>query len=340
MKTMKKTMKIVVSLVLAVMLLALMGCRNETETPKPEATQDAHASQKPTETEQPTQTEQSTHTAKPETTDIPTDIHDRNAIRTFLEIKDENGVRNGEKMNERYSPDDPNTWCYSPIDKEDRVWKDGYVGYIDLVEWRYDSVAGIRIEPFVQKRTSSDIGFVGELDLSNCKSLEYAIINGNNIETINFEGCEALFEAYITDTKSLETLNVTGTNIYRFQITNAINLKTVLPSPVKSITFSTSGCGLKQIDWICTYLNDTTGKDYFHVKLSTEGAGSVYTSGDDEDVYWLSVSAVPEEGHRFIGWYDADGKLVSTDEHMMLVGDDHFLEIGSDVLFEFVAKFE
>ena len=366
---MKKAMKMIVSLVLAVMFLALLGCRNETETAKPKTTQDAYASQTPTATEQPTEAQEPTQTPKPLHAVKPgqpyfaslkhrssfadtfspeekehylplLDEHDLNAVRTFLEIKDKDGVRNGIKMNEWYSPDDPTTWFYTPVSNEDRYMEEGYRGYVDLVEWSDGNIISIQIEPFIQKCYSYVIGFVGELDLSNCKSLEYAIINGNNIETINFEGCEALFEAYITDTKSLETLNVTGTNIYRFQITNAINLKTVLPSPVKSITFSTSGCGLKQIDWICTYLNDTTGKDYFHVKLSTEGAGSVYTSGDDEDVYWLSVSAVPEEGHRFIGWYDADGKLVSTDEHMMLVGDDHFLEIGSDVLFEFVAKFE
>lgn len=340
MKTMKKTMKIVVSLVLAVMLLALMGCRNETETPKPEATQDAHASQKPTETEQPTQTEQSTHTGKPETTDIPTDIHDRNAIRTFLEIKDENGVRNGEKMNERYSPDDPNTWCYSPIDKEDRVWKDGYVGYIDLVEWRYDSVAGIRIEPFVQKRTSSDIGFVGELDLSNCKSLEYAIINGNNIKAINFEGCEALFEAYITDTESLETLNVKDTDIYRFYITNATSLKTFIPTPVECMVLRIREGGLKQLDWICTLAKKRIGKDYFHIKLSTEGAGSMETLCDDEDNYYLYLDAIPEEGHRFIGWYDANGKLISTDQLFAVINDDKLLGLGEDAQFEFVAKFE
>ncbi len=367
---MKKTMKIIVLLVPALMFLALLGCRNETVIPKPETTpdtnmtQDANASQKPTETEQPTKTEQPTQSIKSgqpyfamisrRSSDTDTfspedrehylpllDEHALNAIRTFLEIKDENGVRNGDKMNEWYSPDDPTTWFYSPVYNEYRFPDEGYRGYIDLLDWSDNGqLSGINIEPFIQKCSSSVMGFVGELDLSNCKSLGGASIGGNNIKAINIEGCEALDEVYITDTKSLETLNVTGTNIYRFRITNAINLKTVLPSPVKSMTFGTSGCGLKQIDWICTYLNDRTGKDYFHVKLSTEGAGSVYTSGDDEDVYYMSIGAIPDEGHRFVGWYDADGKLVSTDEHMLLVGDDHFLEIGADALFEFVAKFE
>lgn len=367
---MKKTMKMIVSLVLAVMFLALLGCRNETETPKPETTQDANASQTPTATEQPTEAPQPTqtpkllHAVKPgqphfaklnhrssyaDTFSIEEkeyylpllDEHDLNAVRTFLEIKDKDGVRNGIKMNEWYSPDDPTTWFYSPVNSEYLISEEGYRGYVDLLSWSDSGhLTGIHIMPFIQKCFSYVTGFVGELDLSNCKSLVGASIVDTNIEAISFEGCEALDEVYITDTKSLETLNVTGTNIYRFQITKAINLKTILPSPVKSMTFGTSGCGLKQIDWICTYLNDKTGKDYFHVKLSTEGAGSVYTSGDDEDVYYMSIGAIPDEGHRFVGWYDADGKLVSTDEHMLLVGDDHFLEIGADAQFEFVAKFE
>ena len=367
---MKKTMKMIVSLVLAVMFLALLGCRNETVTPKPETTQDAHVSQKPTETEQPTeapqptQTPQLLHAVRPGQPHFAIinrksshgntmskedrehylpllDKHDLNAVRTFLELKDSDGVRNGYKMNEWYSPDDPTTWFYSPIDNEDRVSGEDYRGYVDLLLWEDDGhLSDIYIEPFIQKTYSSVKGFVGELDLSNCKSLQSVFVEGTNIKTINIEGCENLIEVRITDAKSLETLNIIGTDIYRFRINDAINLKTILPSPVKSTTFNTSGCGLKQIDWICTYINHRTGKDYFHMKLSTEGAGSVDSLGDEHVAYYLSIKAVPEEGHRFIGWYDAEGKLVSTDELMKFIGNDNFLDFEPGTLFEFTAKFE
>ena len=370
---MKKTMKMIVSLVLAVMFLALLGCRNETVTPKPEPTQDANASQKPTETEkpteapQPTQTEQLAQAAKPEQPylaplkyipydEIYTynfsveekeaclpvlDEHDLNAVRTFLEIKDENGVRNGEKMNEWYSPDDPTTWFYTPVDNEHKFMKEGYRGYVNLLSWGNEGdLWDIYIEPFIQKCDSSVIGFVGELDLSNCKSLSGATISGNNIKAISFEGCESLSEAYIPNAKSLETLNATGTDMYKFHIVDAMNLKTVISSTIKSTYFFSIGSGLKQIDWVCNYADKSTGKNYFHIKVNTEGAGSVETHcGDDAD-YYLSISALPGDGHRFIGWYDAEGKLVSTDKLIDIIGENNFLELGADAQFEFTAKFE
>lgn len=126
---MKRTMKMIISLVLTVTFLALMGCRNDENTTSPEptlnpsTTQDVNASKAPIETEKPEETIKPgqpffaslggpVYSFDEENKDIylsSLQKHDLEAIRTFLEIEDENGVRNGEKMNEWYSPDDPTT---------------------------------------------------------------------------------------------------------------------------------------------------------------------------------------------------------------------------------------
>ena len=362
---MKKTMKMIVSLVLAVMLLALMGCRDETETPKPEATQDANASQTPTATEQPTETEQPTQsvTFKPgqpyvskmgpfrsndtEFTAKDRDYylsrineHDFNAVRTFLELRDENGVRNGDKMNEWYSPDDPTTWFYSPIDNEYWMSKEGYRGYVDLVRWLEGSITYMNIAPFVQKCSSSVEGFVGELDLSNCKSLEYFSLEGSNIETVRLDGCEKLDEVIITDATSLEALNVKDTDPYHLNLINVPSLDPTLSSPIECWVLDVGKNGVKQIDWISTYIKDLTGENYFHIKLSAECEGSVYVNCYEEDDYTVFPEAIPEEGHRFIGWYDKDGNLLTTEESFEITS--YMYENGIDKLsgMEFIAKFE
>ncbi len=366
---MKKTMKMIVSFVLVVMFLALLGCRNETVTPKPETTpdtnmtQDANASQIPTETEQPTQTAQLLHAVKPGqphfaslkyrssyadtfTTEdkehyLPLlDEHDLNAIRTFLEIKDKDGVRNGFKMNEWYSPDDPTTWFYSPVSNEYRVLREDYRGYVDLLTWNNGHLIGINIEPFIQKCYAYVVGFVGELDLSNCKELKYVSLKGNDIQAVNLEGCEELDEVYIADAQGLKTLNITDTCIYHLRLVDAPNLETILPSPIECVVFSAQRCDLKQIDWICSLiLAGDFGEEFFHAKLSAEGAGSIETYCDDKyTYYYLGAYAVPDEGHRFIGWYDEEGKLVTTDQYLPINDCDN--GAWAVDVEEYVAKFE
>ncbi len=355
----------VVSLVLTVLFLALLGCRNETVTPKPETTQDAYASQTPTATEQPIATEQPTQTVAfkpgqpyvskmgPGRADANNftakdrdyylsriNEHDFNAVRTFLELKDSDGVRNGEKMNEWYSPDDPTTWFYSPVDNEDWASMEGYRGYVDLVRWLEGSITYMNIEPFVQKRTSSDIGFVGELDLSNCKSLEYFSLEGSNIKAVSIEGCEKLREVNITDATSLEALIANNIDPIYFYLFNVPSLNPTLSSPIECTVLYMSENGMKQIEWICNIGKDITGENLFHIKLSAEGAGSVYIECYDEGDNPSFAEAIPEEGHRFVGWYDKEGNLLTTEDSFEI--DSFLYEKGIDMLagMEFIAKFE
>ena len=77
------------------------------------------------------------------------DEHDYWKIRNFLEIADENNIKNGNKISENYSPYDPTTWTGTDSN-----------GYSTECVWTSD---GHLRSVYFQ---ASDV--VGELDVSGC----------------------------------------------------------------------------------------------------------------------------------------------------------------------------
>lgn len=74
----------------------------------------------------------------------------------------------------------------------------------------------------------------------------------------------------------------------------------------------------------------------FTVDLTSTGGGSVGISGGmDNARFAVSVYAVPADGHSFVGWYDAGGELISTNEILELPNDD-----GNIRDFSASARFE
>ncbi|MBR3297626.1 MAG: hypothetical protein IKI64_00320 [Clostridia bacterium] len=118
--------------------------------------------------------------------------HDYNACVSFFETTDENGLKNGLRMDPGYDPGDPNTWIsidelndifvhvhWITVDGEFRLWR------ID-VAW---------------------LDAVGVLDLADCPALEYIEATGNRLTAINTHGCGALRELYC-DRNGLGSIDV------------------------------------------------------------------------------------------------------------------------------------
>ncbi len=245
----------------------------ETSTTEPTSIQTEEPTQTPKLTPKPTPEPTPPFTALvPENTEL--DEHDFNAVRSFLELKDENGVRNGEKLNEWYDPDDPTTW-WIPRDPPSE-----YPTY-DLVQWNDSG----RLYSF----SVGDIDFYGALDLSGASELQLLYIRGTHIESVNIEGCDELFELSIRN--------------------NPNNIELV-PKEIACYRAWFLNCGFKELHWACIMIDSV----YVDVSLKAEEGGSVGLLGDDGDIFILYIDAYPDEGKTFVGWFDDDGNLISNEE--------------------------
>ena len=100
--------------------------------------------------------------------------HDYNKCAAFLEQEDENGVKNGQKLNPDYDPNDPETWI---SDGEEDLG-----GLFFDLEGDYDyggdgyKLCGVFIEGF---------DMVGELDLAGCSCLFDLFCYNNRLTEID-----------------------------------------------------------------------------------------------------------------------------------------------------------
>ncbi|MDO4627882.1 MAG: fibronectin type III domain-containing protein, partial [Planctomycetia bacterium] len=140
--------------------------------------------------------------------------HDCDKLLNFLEQTNENGVKNGTRINSAYNIDDPTTW--SGV-----IWKevDG-TKYAKEINWESK-------------------GLIGELDLSGCTELTTVLCRFNSLTTLNVSGCTALTLLYRTHNQ-LTSLNISGcTGLTELNRTN---------NPITSL--NASGCtGLTTINY-------------------------------------------------------------------------------------------
>ena len=121
-------------------------------------------------------------------------VNDYLKLRTFLEQTDEEGVKNGFKLNENYTPDDVTTW--GVYDEE--------VPYWNSITWQ-DVNGELRIT--VINFYDSDLS--GELDLSDCTALERLDCGLNNLIKLNVANATSLV-TLDCNTNQLVSLNVSG----------------------------------------------------------------------------------------------------------------------------------
>ena len=230
--------------------------------------------------------------------------HDYNAVRAFFELKDENGVRNGEKLNATYDPDDPATWFYY------NQYAQSIYDVSPIAVWDEEN----RLSEFSILIGNND--FAGEIDLSNCMSLKQIWV-GDRIECLNIMGCDNL-EWFYCSSPLLESIS---------------------PEVVTSQRFTVLDCPIRQLHWKAMPGEENIDVYDFDLKLTAGGAGYVGVSDRNETAYQeIHIKAYPEQGHKFVGWYDQNGNLISTEESYEITSFETATHFTGT--FDYIARFE
>ena len=121
------------------------------------------------------------------------DAHDMEKLRTFLETEDASGVKNGTKLNAKYSPDDISTWDFS-------CWKE--VGgklrlRLLIMDTRMDR----------DGKMHESVPLAGKIDLSGCDELRLVTCPDGNITEVDFSGCKKLITASFYNNPELAKAN-------------------------------------------------------------------------------------------------------------------------------------
>ena len=226
--------------------------------------------------------------------------NDYQKLVTFLELEDESGVRNGEKISENYDPQDPTTW-------EGTTWENGNIFQIDFY----------------------DRNLIGKLDVSNCTELveldcsynqltELDVSNNTALVYLNC-GYNQLTELDISNNTALEHLVCDNNQLTELDISNntAMWILSCRNNQLTSLNLESS--------YSLSFLAD---------RVEAEGNGfiavNLYSEVEDY-TYFGYVYAEPKSGSTFIGWYDENGVLLSSEAEF---------DISDANSTVFIAKFE
>ncbi len=226
--------------------------------------------------------------------------NDYQKLVTFLELEDESGVRNGEKISENYDPQDPTTW-------EGTTWENGNIFQIDFY----------------------DRNLIGKLDVSNCTELveldcsynqltELDVSNNTALVYLNC-GYNQLTELDISNNTALEHLVCDNNQLTELDISNntAMWILSCRNNQLTSLNLESS--------YSLSFLAD---------RVEAEGNGFIavdlYSEVEDY-TYFGCVYAEPKSGSTFIGWYDENGVLLSSEAEF---------DISDANSTVFIAKFE
>lgn len=121
------------------------------------------------------------------------DPHDLSMVRAFLETADENGVKNGEKLNPDYDPGDPATWVRMDHNED---WGD----YIANGVTFWAEAGGKKRLDWVN---FDDLDVFGPLDLSDCEALQYLYCSNTRVTSVTATRCCALLE-YVCSNSLIE----------------------------------------------------------------------------------------------------------------------------------------
>ena len=238
-------------------------------------------------------------------------------VLAFLEIEDENGVKNGEKINPGYNPLDYNTWQYG-----------GGTQYFS--GFSFDSDGRLTDVDLCGERIHNG-KLVGELNLEYCNELRKLVVESQNIERIELSS--ELDVLKIIDCPELLVISAEEASVRYCTIENCPNVKWFMWN----------------VDGTLTEFWDGTGRDYYtldsEIEIRSEGGGRfdlLVDSGDENAFDFVPfLRAVPDEGHEFLGWYDCNGELISTDLEVRFFDDSdepspNFYDL-TDSLFMFIT---
>ena len=239
-------------------------------------------------------------------------------VFNFLEIEDENGVKNGEKINSEYSPLDHSTWNNGSIEMTD------FLGFLFNSEGKLITV---NLNEKAQSR------LVGTLDLDGCSRVDTIIVNEQDIDSL----------IYSSDLSKLMVSNCPELNSIDFEERYTVKFCSIENCP--------------KLKWLTWYVNgilrdepDRDGSDYYTIDaeavIISEDGGRFdllidYGTDEQPDIVPF-LRAVPDEGHEFLGWYHNNtGELLSTDLEVRFFDDSdepspNFYDL-TDSLFMFIT---
>ena len=226
--------------------------------------------------------------------------NDYQKLVTFLELEDESGVRNGEKISENYDPQDPTTW-------EGTTWENGNIFQIDFY----------------------DRNLIGKLDVSNCTELVELDCSYNQLTELDISnntamwyldcGYNQLTELDVSNNTELVELVCFNNQLTELDISNntAMWILSCRNNQLTSLNLESS--------YSLSFLAD---------RVEAEGNGfiavNLYSEVEDY-TYFGYVYAEPKSGSTFIGWYDENGVLLSSEAEF---------DISDANSTVFIAKFE
>jgi|GEM_PF-2435985 len=231
---------------------------------------------------------------------IPYNRYEYDTLLAFFELADENGVKNGEKCFKNYDPEQVDFWG-----------NEEQYDYNSWMSWdKNGSLTWLWLDGRKDPSTKLDgeaaedepILLAGELNLDGFDKLEFIRFYSFVFENLRTNDCPAIREARIC----------TSTN------------ETVLSGNLGSI-----GSLFIDSSGHCRYEhNGSKGiASEFTIDLTAQGQGKVII-----DMYngatTIGVYASPENGYEFIGWFDAEGDLISNVQSFEISYNG---ETGSDI---------
>ena len=247
--------------------------------------------------------------------------NDYQKLVTFLELEDESGVRNGEKISENYDPQDPTTW-------EGTTWENGNIFQIDFY----------------------DRNLIGKLDVSNCTELVELDCSYNQLTELDISnntamwfldcGYNQLTELDVSNNTALVYLNCGYNQLTELDISNNTALEHLRcdNNQLTELDISNNtamwilSCRNNQLTSL--NLESSYSLSFLADRVEAEGNGFIAVNlySEVEDYTYLGcVYAEPKSGSTFIGWYDENGVLLSSEAEF---------DISDANSTVFIAKFE
>ena len=247
--------------------------------------------------------------------------NDYQKLVTFLELEDESGVRNGEKISENYDPQDPTTW-------EGTTWENGNIFQIDFY----------------------DRNLIGKLDVSNCTELVELDCSYNQLTELDISnntamwyldcGYNQLTELDVSNNTALVELDCGLNQLTELDISNNTALEHLVcdNNQLTELDISNNtamwilSCRNNQLTSL--NLESSYSLSFLADRVEAEGNGFIavdlYSEVEDY-TYFGCVYAEPKSGSTFIGWYDENGVLLSSEAEF---------DISDANSTVFIAKFE
>ena len=247
--------------------------------------------------------------------------NDYQKLVTFLELEDESGVRNGEKISENYDPQDPTTW-------EGTTWENGNIFQIDF----YDrNLIGKLDVSNCTELVELDCSYnqLTELDISNNTAMWYLDCGDNQLTELDVSNNTALMELGCSDNQLTE-LDISNNTALGYLACDD-NLLTELDISNNTAMWELS-CRNNQLTSL--NLESSYSLSFLADRVEAEGNGFIAVnlySVVEDDTYFGYVYAEPKSGSTFIGWYDENGVLLSSEAEFDIY------DANSTV---FIAKFE